>query len=239
MPRSPRAGSEKLPLPKGIHRIAQSIQPFRQNVLLQRLVALYAVVWLVTAIRPFNRQDWILENLPVFVAVSALVATYRKFQFSNLSYILLTLFLMLHAVGAHFTYTEMPLGNWLRDVLQLSRNHYDRVVHFSFGLLIAYPLREGLAHVGGLRAEWSYIVTVHVVIAWSGFYEILEAIVARLVNPELGAAYNGIQGDVWDAQKDMGLALAGAILCMAVTAALQWKSSLLSGADRAPSQDRM
>lgn len=129
MPRSPRAGSEKLPLPipalgEGIHRIAQSIQPFRQNVLLQRLVALYAVVWLVTAIRPFNRQDWILENLPVFVAVPALVA-------------------------------------------------------------------------------------------------------------------NGIQGDVWDAQKDMGLALAGAILCMAVTAALQWKSSLLSGADRAPSQDRM
>ena len=78
--------------------------------------------------------------------------------------------------------------------------------------------------LGRLKGFWSYVVTVHIVPVWSGFFEVVEAIVAQVVDPELGAAYNGIQGDIWDAQKDMSLALIGAVICMAATAALRWKA---------------
>jgi putative membrane protein len=194
---------------------SQSSPAFWSNRFLQALAAGYAILWLLMAIAPLSRQDWFLENLLVFVALPVLVVTYRKFHFSNVSYALIALFLALHAVGAHYTYSEMPVGNWLRDVLHLSRNHYDRVVHFAFGLLITFPLREVVVRAAGVRRGWSYAVPVHVVTAWSGLYELLEALVANLVSPELGAAYTGTQGDIWDPQKDTALAMTGALLSMA------------------------
>ncbi|MCI0535634.1 MAG: DUF2238 domain-containing protein, partial [Verrucomicrobiales bacterium] len=145
---------------------------FRNNRFLQALAGAYAIVWLVTAIGPSSRQDWFLENLLVFAAVPVLIVTYRRFQFSNTSYALVAVFLMFHAVGAHYTYSETPLGDWLRDALLLKRNHYDRIVHFAFGLLLAFPLREALLRAGGVRRGWSYAITVQVAIAWSGFYEL-------------------------------------------------------------------
>jgi len=182
------------------------------------LLAGYAVVWLVTAIRPLYPHDWLLENLLVFLAVPGFVLTYRRFQFSNLAYVLLTAFFVLHAYGAHYTYAETPAGHWVRDAFGHSRNHYDRAVHFLFGLLASPALWELLRRVAGLRGAWAYVGTVHVVLAWSTVYEIMEAIVAMLVSPELGAAYNGTQGDPWDAQKDSALAAAGAILAMVLLA---------------------
>lgn len=191
-------------------------EPARPDRLPQWLFASYVVVWVLAAIRPFNRQDWLLENLLVFAVVPGLVITHRRFRFSNLSYCLITAFMTLHAIGAHYTYSEMPVGNWLRDDWQLSRNHYDRVVHFLFGLLICHPLWELLVRRLGLRNGWARVVAVHVVMAWSTLYEIIEAVVARVVSPELGAAYNGTQGDVWDAQKDSACALAGAVICVTI-----------------------
>jgi putative membrane protein len=197
---------------------AFTLQPGSRQALQRRwpalLLSAYAVVWALTAIAPLNRQDWLLENILVFIAVPVLLATYSRFRFSNVSYGLITIFFVLHAFGAHYTYSEMPVGNWLRDGWHLSRNHYDRVVHFLFGLLLSYPLWELLVRVVGLRRGWARFGTVHVVMAWSALYEMIEAAVAHLVSPELGAAYNGIQGDIWDAQKDAALAMVGAILCM-------------------------
>jgi putative membrane protein len=206
----------------------------RRNRLLFGLALAYALIWLILAVKPAHREDWLLENLLVVAALPVLVVLYRRRLLSNGSYVLLFLFLTLHAIGAHFTYTEMPLGNWLRDGLKLSRNHYDRVVHFAFGLLVARPIREVLTQAGGLRGTWSYVVPVHVVLAWSSFYEVVEGIVAHLVSPELGATFNGIQGDVWDAQKDMSLAMAGAIIGMATSAALQKAASLRGRPTNAP-----
>jgi len=199
----------------------------RRNRLLFLLALAYASIWLAMGIKPSHREDWLLENLIVFLALPVLVVLYRHRLLSNFSYVLLFLFLTLHAVGAHFTYTDMPLGNWLRDGLNMSRNHYDRAVHFTFGLLVAFPLREVLTRAGGLRGAWSYAVPVHIVIAWSGFYEVVEGMVAHIVSPELGAAFNGMQGDIWDAQKDMSLAMLGAIIAMVLAAGYQ-KTSLLS-----------
>lgn len=190
---------------------------FRHNCLLQGLLVALLLLWIITAIAPFNRRDWLLENLLVFFYGALLILTYRRFRFSNLSYVLFSIFMGLHLVGAHYTYSEVPLGFWLQNTLDLSRNHYDRIVHFSFGLLIAYPFRELLVRAVGVVESWSYLMALTVVLAFSAFYEVTESIVAMLVDPELGMAYLGTQGDEWDAQKDTFLAFSGALIAMLAT----------------------
>jgi putative membrane protein len=194
---------------------------FAANRLLQALVVWYGLVWVVTAIRPLDRHDWVLENLLVAAMVAVLVGTYRAFPLSDLSYILITLFMTLHAVGAHYTYSEVPLGYWMRDTFAFSRNPFDRVVHFSFGLLMAYPIREVFLRVANARGFWAYYLPLDVTLAFSALYEIMEMVIATLVAPGTGDAWLGTQGDVWDPQKDMGLAALGALICMIVTATVR------------------
>lgn len=196
------------------------IKPFRTNRILQGLVLWLVVLWIITAINPLYPQDWLLENLLVFFYTALLIFTYRWFKFSNLSYALFTLFISLHLMGAHYTYSETPFGFWLQELFDLERNHYDRIVHFSFGLLIAYPFRDILMRQSGVKIEWSYFLAVTGILAFSAFYEVLEGIAAMIVSPELGSAYLGTQGDEWDAQKDSSLAFSGAIVAMLVT----WQS---------------
>ena len=191
--------------------------PFRANRPLQGMLLWLVLLWVITAMDPLYPRDWLLENLLVFFYGFLLMVTYRRFAFSNLSYGLFTVFLSLHLIGAHYTYAETPLGFWLQDLFDLHRNHYDRIVHFSFGLLIAYPFRELLLRAAGLRVSWSYLLSVIVVLAFSNFYEIIEAITADIVSPELGDAYLGTQGDIWDAQKDSFVAFIGSIIAMSVT----------------------
>lgn len=181
------------------------------------MAGVYGLIWLALAIKPLDRSDWLLENLLVFAFVGLLAATFQRFQFSNFSYLQFTLFLVLHTYGAHYTYAKTPFGFWLRDTLDLSRNPYDRIVHFAFGLLLTFPIRELGQRVLKLRRYWSYIVPFMVTLAMSAGYEQIEAWVARIVSPELGAAYLGTQGDEWDAQKDMDRAMTGALICLGLT----------------------
>jgi putative membrane protein len=190
---------------------------FRQNRFLQVLLLWLLTLWAAMAIAPFDRGDWLLENVLVFIYAALLIFTYPRFRFSNLSYGLFGVFLSLHMVGAHYTYAETPFGFWLQELLGLSRNHYDRIVHFSFGLLIAYPFREFLVRVTGVRRKWSYLMVMITVLGFSGFYEALEGAAAVVVSPELGLAFLGTQGDIWDAQKDTALAFAGSIIAMVFT----------------------
>ncbi|MCB1774802.1 MAG: DUF2238 domain-containing protein [Gammaproteobacteria bacterium] len=189
---------------------------FADNRKLHLMLAWVTGLWLLTAVAPLYRFDWLLENLLVFVYGAILIVTYRRFAFSNLSYGLFTVFISLHLVGAHYTYAETPFGFWLQDWFDLSRNHYDRIVHFSFGLLIAFPFHELLTRAAGVRQSWSYLMVMVTVLGFSGFYEALEGVVAVVVSPELGAAYLGTQGDEWDAQKDTALAFAGSVIAMAI-----------------------
>jgi putative membrane protein len=184
------------------------------------LLGWYVLIWVVMAISPYDRSDWLLENFLSLLFLGVLIGTYNRFQFSNVSYVLITVFMTLHTLGAHYTYSEVPFGFWLKEAFGLSRNHYDRIVHFAFGLLMAYPFREVLMRKGGLRDPWSYVVAVAMVQAGSDLFEIIESWVALIVNPDLGNAYLGTQGDEWDAQKDMTCALVGGILSMAITAVL-------------------
>jgi putative membrane protein len=185
---------------------------FTENRFLQIALACYAVFWIALAIHPLDRSDWFLENLLVFATAGVLIPTYRKFQLSNLSYALILVFLAFHAVGAHYTYAKVPAGLWLMDWLHLKRNHYDRVVHFAFGFLLLYPVRELLIRSAGAKPSWAPWLAAAALWALSSFFEILEGIIAQIVRPDLGAAYLGTQGDMWDAQKDMIAACAGAIL---------------------------
>ena len=190
----------------------RSRERFIDNRFLQLALGCYVIFWIALAIRPLDRSDWFLENLLVLATVSVLIPTYRRFQLSNLSYALILVFLAFHAVGAHYTYAKVPAGFWLMDWLHLKRNHYDRVIHFAFGLLLLYPMRELLIRSAGAKRSWAPWLAAAVLWALSSFFEILEAIIAQIVRPDLGTAYLGTQGDIWDAQKDMAAAFIGAII---------------------------
>ncbi len=181
-------------------------------------LGLYSAFWLALALHPLDRADWLLENLLIFAAAVVLVATYRQLRFSNLSYALILIFLMFHTIGAHYTYAKVPAGFWLQDLLHLKRNHYDRVIHFSFGFLLLYPMRELLSRSARAHERWATWLAVAALSALSSFFEVIEAIVAQIVRPDLGSAYLGTQGDMWDAQKDMAAAFVGAVLAAAILA---------------------
>ena len=179
----------------------------------QKLLLLaFAAVWTWAAIAPKFPHDWLLENYLVFLFVPAILITGRYFRLSDLSYTLITAFMMLHVAGSHYTYAEVPLGFELQRWFGAERNMYDRLVHFCFGLLLAYPLRETFLRVARTRGVWGYWLPVELVLAFSAVYEIIEWLVAAQVDPAAGLAFLGAQGDVWDAQKDMLLAGLGALL---------------------------
>ena len=186
------------------------------------LLALFAAVWLALAVSPISRQDWLLENLLVLIAIPVLVATRRRMRFSNASYVCIFVFFLLHSVGAHYTYSLVPYDRWwetltggtLNELLGWQRNHYDRIVHFLYGALMLPPAAELLDRYAPSRGAWRGIVPVLFVMSHSVIYEIVEWIAALIVAPELGEAYLGTQGDRWDAQQDMALAAVGAALSM-------------------------
>jgi putative membrane protein len=184
---------------------------------LTTLAVAYLAWWVLMAIEPRHFADWLLENVLVLVAGVLLVSTYRVFPLSKISYTCIFVFMMLHALGAHYTYAEVPYQQWFPS-LQGERNHFDRLVHFLYGLLLAYPIRELFLRIGGMRGFWGYFLPLDLTMSTSMLYELIEWAAAEVFGGELGAAYLGTQGDVWDAHKDMALASLGALIAMTVTA---------------------
>lgn len=186
----------------------------RNKSLLWGLCAWYLVLSGWTAYGPVDREFWAIASiLPAFLVVG-LIAMHRWLPLSPLSYVLITLFLSLHTIGVHYTYAQVPIGAWIDQALHLGRNHFDRVVHFSFGFLLAYPMEEAFRLRAHARGWVLYYLPVMTVLGLSGLWEILESWVASAVHPELGITYLGSQGDVWDAQKDIAAAFYGALLCV-------------------------
>lgn len=184
------------------------------------LLALFLVWWLILAIAPVYRQDWLLENLLVFIAIPLLVLTYRRLRLTNATYTLLFVFFVLHELGAHYTYSEVPYDNWaqalfghtLSEVFGLERNHYDRLVHFLYGLLITPAAIELLDARAPQRGIWRWLVPLLFMVSHSTVYELVEWGAAEIFGGDLGQAYLGTQGDVWDGQKDSALAALGALV---------------------------
>ena len=180
------------------------------------LFVAFLAAWIWAAIHPIYPHDWLLENYLVFIFVPVILLLGVYFRLSNLSYGLITIFMILHVIGSHYTYVEVPFGYTLEKWLHADRNMYDRLVHFSFGFLLAYPLRETFMRVARAKGFWSYFMPVDLTFAFSAIYEIIEWLTARKVDISAGLAFLGSQGDTWDAQKDMLMAGLGAILTMAV-----------------------
>ena len=187
------------------------------------LIAVFLAVWVWAAINPVFPHDWLLENYLVFIFVPIILLLGYYFKLSKVSYTLVTIFLILHVIGSHYTYAHVPFGFTLQDWLGESRNMYDRLVHFSSGFLIFYPVREVFMRLAKVKGFWSYILPIDLWGSFSAIYEIIEWQTAKNVNPAAGLAFLGSQGDIWDAQKDMLLALTGACIAALIIALINMK----------------
>lgn len=208
------------------------------------LLSYFLLITLIAGIAPNDRQDWLLENALTLVTLLGLWLTRYSFPLSRISYSLIFIFLTLHEIGSHYTYAQVPYDQWWQSVtghsinqqLGFERNQYDRLVHFSYGLLLAYPIREMFIRVADVKGFWSYFLPLDLTMSTSMIYELIEWAAASYFGGDLGVAYLGTQGDVWDAQKDMALASLGALIAMGITMALnvwlqrdfarEWNASL-------------
>ncbi len=203
---------------------------YRKTISLWRypltLLALYGLLWISLAIAPVYRQDWLLENLIVFIAIPILVLTARRLRFSNFAYTGLFVFFSLHAIGAHYTYSLVPYDQWfqaltggsLNELLGFQRNHYDRLIHFVYGLLVTPAAVEIFAHYGRYPRSWAALFPFLFMASHAVIYELVEFAAAMVFGGALGQAYLGTQGDIWDGQKDMALALAGSMISITAMA---------------------
>ncbi|MER3424195.1 MAG: DUF2238 domain-containing protein [Nitrospiraceae bacterium] len=188
----------------------------RNKLFLKVLLAWYVIFSVWMAIEPVNRQFWLVASILPALLVVALVLTHRYVPLSHGSYLLITLYLTLHTIGVHYTYSQVPFGFWLDQALHLNRNHFDRIIHFSFGFLLTYPVEELFRLLAGVRGWLLYYLPVITILGISGLWEIIESWVARIARPDLGITVLGAQGDVWDAQKDMTAAFYGSLLSIAI-----------------------
>ncbi|MCK9410160.1 MAG: DUF2238 domain-containing protein [Bacteriovoracaceae bacterium] len=196
--------------------ISKGRTPFLRNRWLQGAALFFFVVWLNSLIGTTDVSNWILENILTVLFVAFLLITYSKYQFSDLGYLLIFSYLCLHVYGAQYTYAENPFGYWIQDLFQFSRNHYDRIVHFSFGFLLATPLRETFLLWLKYPTWVAWILPIEITLSVSAFYELIEWAVADIFFQQQGIAYLGTQGDIWDAQKDVFVAFVGAIIATTI-----------------------
>jgi putative membrane protein len=186
------------------------------------LLAAFVIIWLALAIDPAYRKDWLLENAIVFVAIPLFVLTARRLRFSNLAYTCLFVFFVFHAVGAHYTYSLVPYADWWQSLggdPLAGRNHYDRFVHLLYGLLVTPAAVELFARYGRYARPWDFVFPWMFMAGHAVVYELIEFAAAVVFGGDLGQAYLGTQGDIWDSQKDMAFAFAGAAITLAVLAA--------------------
>jgi putative membrane protein len=191
--------------------------------LLPRILLLLFGLWFAAlGISVDDRQTWLLENLLVFAALPILVWSFPRFRFSDGVYVGLFVLFCLHEVGAHYTYSLVPYDAWLRgafgsdltSLFGLERNHYDRLVHLLYGLLVTPAMWEVFQHYAPPRGAWRWLLPATAMFGHSTIYELMEFAAAALFGGDVGTAYLGTQGDVWDAQKDMTLACLGSVLAL-------------------------
>ncbi|WP_027624276.1 DUF2238 domain-containing protein [Clostridium lundense] len=172
------------------------------------------LIW--SGINPFDTFTWLLEVLPVLIGGTILVITYSKFKFTTLVYILISIHALILIVGGHYTYAEMPLFNWLRDIFNLARNYYDRLGHIAQGFIPAMVTREIFIRKNVVnKKRWLGFIIVSICLALSASYELIEFAVAKFTGTA-AEAFLGTQGDIWDTQWDMLFALVGSILSLAI-----------------------
>lgn len=190
------------------------------------LAVAFALEIALSGWKPWHLQDWAMENLLTLATGWWLLRHHRQHPFSNLSYLLLFVFGSTHVLGSHYTYSSMPYDDWARSLFHISlneligatRNHYDRFVHFLFGLCCYLPVRELLRSRVTARGAGSHLLPTAVIVMIATFYELAEWLAMEGFGGDLGASFLGMQGDIWDAQKDVLAAVIGVVLAVPMTA---------------------
>lgn len=179
------------------------------------LLMIYIVVFVILAINPYERTIWWAENLPIMLIVLILVLTYSKFQFSNTAYLLMSVLIIMHTIGGHYTFARVPF-EWFSNLFGFERNHYDRIAHFSVGFY-AFAAAELSLKTKSVNSKWIlFLFPVFFIMAVAGIYEVFEWQLAVLGDPTAGIEVLGSQGDIWDAQKDILADTLGALLSMGI-----------------------
>ena len=197
------------------------------NKFLWLLTLLFFVYWIYGWFNCIDLRDWIMENLLVVICLSLIALTKKWHQLSNISYLCIFFFVLLHLYGAFYAYTQNALGSWLQNRFQLWRNPYDRIVHFSFGFFMAYPFRELLIKKFRVSQRASWLLPVEIAFSFGTIFELIEWGVSEVTTNETGETYVATQGDVWDAHKDILLAAIGASTAMILTYVLTRKRKAL------------
>ena len=174
-------------------------------------LASFLIIWAASFFFTTDYENWMLENILVITFLVSMIFAWRNHPLSNLSYFLITLFLCLHVYGATYAYAQNPFGEWLQRIFSMQRNNFDRIVHFAFGLLFAFPLREVFSKWIKTREWVIWLFPIHITLALSVTFELLEWGVAEVFTLHAGDAYLGMQGDIFDAQKDIFMAFLGAL----------------------------
>lgn len=190
------------------------IRQFAWKHRLPLLVFSEALLFAVLALFPTDRMVWLLENALTLVAAGVLLETRHRFRFSTGAYALIFLFLALHAYGAHHSYGAVPVP-WVNDLFGRGRNNYDRLVHLASGLLLLIPVRELLMRGAGVPARWAGLLGAVVIVAGGAGYECIEMAAAQVFAPGLADDFLAMQGDLWDAQKDMAMQMLGCSILLA------------------------
>jgi putative membrane protein len=216
------------------------LRRLHQAVFQRMLLLAFAVFFVFWLHDPPYELHAVIHVVPTWIAIAILLTSTKYFPLTNTSLVFLILFLTLHVLGTRYVYSFVPYDQWATQLLGIdvttgvppSRNHYDRLVHFSFGLLIAPVAREAQCRIWQVKPAWSYFTAVEFVLASSMVFELAEWLGAVTLAPDFADSYLGQQGDVWDAHKDMGLAAMGAVLSMFVAAMVQYvNASSESSAD--------
>jgi putative membrane protein len=187
---------------------------FSKNIFLIGLVISFIIIWVYRYINNNDTIDWFLENILVFGFAIYIAVSYKKFKYSDVSYLFFFGFLMLHIYGAQYAYTQNPLGEYFQNTYNLWRNPYDRVVHFSFGFLLAYPIRDMLVNRMNIKSKWQYLLPVEIILSLASIFELIEWGVEACTPKAIGESYVATQGDPFDAHKDIVLAVLGAAITM-------------------------
>ena len=190
------------------------------------LLSVVVVVCIATVANPpAGRISWLLEVGPGLAGIIVLIVLYKRFPMSHMVYVFVFIHIFILIYGGYYTYAETPLGNWAKEAFGFSRNHYDRVGHIALGVFPAFIIREVLLRKTPLqRGGWLYFIIISIVLAVAAFWELLEWWVALLAASDVGTAFLGSQGDIWDAQWDMLLALVGAMVVLPILSGLHDRS---------------
>jgi putative membrane protein len=184
------------------------------------ILIIFLIVWIWSSIHPADNQNWFLENKLIFLTLPVIIATVWFLKLSRLSVTLIALFLILHLIGSHYNYGSVPFGQTIGEWLGTDRNMYDRLVHFSFGLLMFYPIRELFLRIAQVKTFWSFYLPFDVVLSFSAIYEIMEWFTVRNLDPHTGYLFIG-GNDPFDASKDITMAGIGALISLIIVFILQ------------------